>query len=130
MVLSSCPWQRVGDDPGRLSMNTRKARWIAGAALAALLLGGGTAIAVATSADDDKPLTGSALDRATAAALDHTGGGTVIETEVGDEGAAYGVEIRLDDGSVVEVNLDSDFQVIGQEGDDDGANEQEGPGDD
>ena len=111
-------------------MNSRKARWIAGAALAAVLIGGGTAIAVATSADDDKALTGSALDRATAAALEHTGGGTVIETEVGDDGAAYGVEIQLDDGSVVEVNLDSDFRVIGQEGDDDGANEQEGPGDD
>ena len=109
-------------------MNTR--RWIAAAALAVVLIGGGTAIAVATSADDDKPLTGSALDRATAAALRHTGGGTVIETEVGDDGAAYGVEIQLDDGSVVEVSLDSDFQVIGQEGDDDGAGEDNGPADD
>jgi hypothetical protein len=130
MVLSSSLWERAGDDLGRLGMNSRKARWIAGAALAAVLIGGGTAIAVAASADDDKALTGSALDRATAAALEHTGGGTVIETEVGDDGAAYGVEIQLDDGSVVEVNLDSDFRVIGQEGDDDGANEQEGPGDD
>ena len=109
-------------------MNTR--RWIAAAALAVVLIGGGTAIAVATSADDDKPLTGSALDRATAAGLEHTGGGTVIETEVGDDGAAYGVEIQLDDGSVVEVSLDSDFQVIGQEGDDDGAGEDNGPADD
>jgi uncharacterized membrane protein YkoI len=109
-------------------MNTR--RWIAAAALAVVLIGGGTAIAVATSADDDKPLTGSALDRATAAALRHTGGGTVIETEVGDDGAAFGVEIQLDDGSVVEVSLDSDFQVIGQEGDDDGAGEDNGPADD
>jgi uncharacterized membrane protein YkoI len=105
-------------------------RWIAGGALAAVLIGGGTAIAVATSADDDKTLTGSALDRATAAALRHTGGGAVIETEVGDDGAAYGVEIRLDDGSVVEVNLDSDFQVIGQEGDDDEADPEDGPADD
>ena len=38
--------------------------------------------------DDDAteaPITGSALDKATAAALDHTGGGTVTGTEVGDE---------------------------------------------
>ena len=88
-------------------------------------------IAMATGVgDDDKPLTGSALDKATAAALKHTGGGTVVETEVGDDGAAYGVEIRLDDGSQVEVNLDENFDVIGQEADDDGANEQDGQDDD
>jgi hypothetical protein len=31
---------------------------------------------------------------------------------------------------VVEVNLDQNFQVIGQEPDDDGAGDTEGPGDD
>jgi uncharacterized membrane protein YkoI len=69
--------------------------------------------------DSDAPLTGSDLDRAVAAALDHVGGGEVTETETGDDGAAYGVEIRLDDGSQVEVNLDADFEVIGSEPDDD-----------
>lgn len=111
-------------------MRGRKSRWIVGGSLALALIGGGTAIAVATGAgDDDRPLTGSHLARATAAALEHTGGGTVIESEVGDEGAAYGVEIRLDSGSVVEVSLDEHFNVIGQEGDD-GAADQQGPGDD
>jgi hypothetical protein len=111
-------------------MSAKGTRWILGAALAVALIGGGTAIAVATSADDDAPLTGSNLQRATRVALAHTDGGTVIETEVGDDGAAYGVEVRLNDGSVVEVNLDSNFEVIGEEADDDGPNEQEGPGDD
>lgn len=106
-------------------------KWIVGGALAVALIGGGAAIAVATgTGDDDRPLTGSALDRATAAALRHTGGGTVIETEVGDDGAAYGVEIRRDDGSMVEVSLDDHFRVIGLEGDDDGTTDQQGPGDD
>jgi len=73
---------------------------------------------------------GTALDRATAAALEQTGGGTVTETEVGDDGAAYGVEVRLDDGSQVEVNLDENFNVIGQAADDDGPNDQDGPDDD
>jgi hypothetical protein len=109
----------------------RRTKWIAGAVLTVAVIGAGTAIAVATGAgDDDQPLIGTDLERATVAALEHTGGGTVIETEVGDEGAAYGVEIRLDDGSVVEVNLDSNFEVIGQNADDDAANEQEGPNDD
>ena len=39
-------------------------------------------------AASDAPLTGAALERATEAALAHTGGGTVTETEVGDDGAA------------------------------------------
>lgn len=69
--------------------------------------------------DSDTPLTGSDLDLAVAAALKHTGEGEVTETEVGDDGAAYGVEIRLPDGSQVEVNLDADFTVIGSEADDD-----------
>ena len=90
-------------------------------AAAALAIGGlGTGIAIASGAgDDDKPLTSSALEQATNAALAHTGGGTVIETEAGDDGAAYGVEVRLDSGRVVEVALDERFQVVGTEEDDD-----------
>jgi hypothetical protein len=106
-------------------MSRRSTRWFVGGAIALALVGGGAAFAVATAGDDDRPLTGSDLERATRAALEHTGGGTVIETEVGDDGAAYGVEIRLPDGSVVEVALDAGFEVIGQEADDAGANEQE-----
>jgi hypothetical protein len=98
----------------------RKGRWIGGGALAVALIGGGTGVAIATGGED-RPLTGSALEKATAAALQHTGGGTVIETEVGDDGAAYGVEILIDDGRVVEIGLDANFQVIGQESDDDGS---------
>ena len=86
--------------------------------------------AIASGSGDDQPLTGSTLDKAKAAALAHTGGGTVVETEAGDDGAAYGVEIVLADGSQVEVNLDGNFDVIGQEADDDGANDQDGSNDD
>jgi hypothetical protein len=91
-----------------------------GAGLAVLLAVAGGGVAWATGAgDDDKPLTGSAREKAVAAALAHTGGGTVTETERGDDGAAYGVEIRLDDGRQVEVVLDENFKVIGEERDDD-----------
>lgn len=95
-------------------------RRLAIVAAAVLVLGAvGAGIAIAGGAgDDDKPLTGTALERATDAALEHTGGGSVIETEVGDDGAAYGVEIRLADGSQVEVQLDSGFNVTGTEADD------------
>lgn len=86
--------------------------------------------AVAAGGEDDRPLTGPSLEQATAAALAHTGGGTVTETEVGDDGAAYGVEIRLADGRQVEVNLDENFDVIGQENDDDGAADMDDADDD
>jgi uncharacterized membrane protein YkoI len=109
-------------------------RKIAAIAVALVALGAVSAgIAIAAGGggdDDDRPLTGSALDKAKAAALEHTGGGTVIETEVGDDGAAYGVEIRRDDGSVVEVSLDENFEVIGDEADDDGAGDRDEGGED
>jgi uncharacterized membrane protein YkoI len=89
-----------------------------------------TGFAIAAARGDEQPLTGSALEQAKAAALAHTGGGTVTETETGDDGAAYSVEVRLADGTQVEVNLDGNFDVIGQATDDDGPGDQEGPGDD
>jgi hypothetical protein len=105
----------------------RRNRWITGAAIAVALVAGGTAFAVASS-DDDRPLKGSVLEQASAAALERTGGGTVVEAETGDDGAAYGVEVRLDDGSVVEVRLDASFHVIGQDADDEGSGQQDETG--
>jgi len=112
------------------AMNTTRTRLIGGAVLAAVLIAGGATLVAANGGDDDVALTGANLERASAAALEHTGGGTVIETEIGDDGAAYGVEVRLDDGSVVEVHLDESFTVVGQEGDDDGSGEGSGADDD
>jgi hypothetical protein len=84
----------------------------------------GIAIAAA-SGDDDRPLTGTTLERASAAALAHTGGGTIVGTEVGDDGAAYGVEVERADGTTVEVSVDESFHVIGEEADEDGPNDEQ-----
>ena len=65
--------------------------------------------------DDETPITGTALERASAAALAHTGGGRVTETEAGDEEGAYEVEVTLPDGSQVDVHLDASFGVVGDE---------------
>jgi hypothetical protein len=107
----------------------RRTKLIAGGALALAAIAGGTGIGLA-GGGEEQPLAGSTLDRAAEAALASTGGGTVIETEVGDDGAAYGVEVRLEDGSVVEVVLDAGFNVIGRATDDDGPVNQDGAGDD
>jgi len=89
---------------------------IAGAAAAALALGiGGVAIG---SSDDDateKPITGPALEKASEAALAETGGGTVTDTEVDDEESKYEVEVTLDDGTQVDVQLDENYDVVGTE---------------
>jgi hypothetical protein len=95
-------------------------RWLL-ALGAVAVVGAGAGVAAPGDGDSDEPLRGSDLEQASAAALKHTGGGTVVDSEVGDDGAAYGIEIRLPDGSQVEVSLDGNFNVIGQEADDDGS---------
>jgi len=98
-------------------MHGRTKLVIAGVA-AAGALSVGTGIAIAGGGDDDEtPITGSALERAEAAALEETGGGTVTETEVGDEQSYYEVEVTLDDGTQIDVQLDEDFDVVGREAD-------------
>ena len=104
----------------------RKRMIIAGAAVAAVTAAG-AGVAVAAGAGDDDgtevPITGEALDRASAAALAHTGGGTVSETEQGDEESFYEVEVTLEDGRQVDVQLDESFTVVGTE-------DESGPDDD
>ena len=93
---------------------------IAGTAAGALAVGGAS-YAVAGGADDDdtdRPITGSDLDEASKAALEHTGEGRVTETEVGDEESYYEVEVTLDDGSQVDVQLDEQLNVVSDEADD------------
>jgi hypothetical protein len=69
--------------------------------------------------DSDRPITGSALERASEIALDFLGEGRVTETEVGDEGGYYEVEVTLTNGLQVDVHLDENFVVLGQESDSD-----------
>jgi hypothetical protein len=71
------------------------------------VLGGGTGAAT------------SQLARAEAAALAHTGEGRVTGTEVGDEESYYEIEVTLDDGTQVDVQLDRALSVVGDESDDD-----------
>ena len=101
---------------------TRRAAVVAALVLATAAVGGGVAIAAAGDDDaTDTPITGAALERAKAAALAHMGGGRVTGTEVGDEESLYEVEVTLDDGSQVDVQLDGDFEVVSSSADDDKA---------
>jgi hypothetical protein len=88
-----------------------------GILLAALLLtGGALAQAAGTEGSEgnetDTAITGSALAEASAAALAFTGEGKVTGTEVGDEESYYEVEVTLDDGTQVDVQLDEAFGLV------------------
>jgi uncharacterized membrane protein YkoI len=95
---------------------------VGGLAVGLIVVGAG--IALASDQQDspdgpdatDRPITGQALDKAKAAALEHTGGGRVTETEVGDEEGYYEVEVTKDSRQF-DVHLDKDFTVLGSVGD-------------
>src|SRR5262245_28095365 len=101
---------------GGLAMLRRK-RLLLVTLVVLLIAGTATAIVIATGDDDETPITGEALAEARAAGLQHTGGGTVTGSEVGDEEGFYEVEVTLNDGTQVDVHLDQNFHVIASEPD-------------
>jgi hypothetical protein len=99
---------------------SKKVAVVAGAA--AIVGAGGAGVAAAAGGSDstegpDVAITGDALQKATDAALTSTGGGRVTGTEVGDEESYYEVEVTLDDGRQVDVQLDEAFHVVGSKTD-------------
>lgn len=93
-----------------------------------LLVGAGVAYATGSGDDDSseqQQATGPGIEKAKRVALDHTNGGQVSGTEVGDEEGYYEVEIIRDDGSQVDVHLDRDFNVLSTHGDHEGRDESE-----
>ena len=97
------------------SRSYKRAGVVAGTVAALALTGAGAAIGSSDDDSSDKAISGSALKKAEAAALAETGEGEVTGTEVGDEESYYEVEVTLDDGSHVDVQLDRDFRVVGTE---------------
>jgi hypothetical protein len=118
-------------------MSPRSRKLVVGGLLAAALAAGvgvaaaaGPGVVPGAGDDDEAPLTGETLDKASAAALDAAaefgGGGAVTSTEGPGEETSYEVEVTLADGTVVAVDLDASFTVLGTpevEGQDDAAGE-------
>lgn len=96
-------------------MRTRTKQIMVG--LAALAVAATGFAAAYDTGDSETPITGAALEKATAAALAFTGGGRVTGTEDGDEESRYEVEVTLDDGRQVDVQLDESFHVVGSKTD-------------
>jgi len=104
-------------------MNSRTKKGLIAAGVVAVLGAGGAAIAIGSgeSGDDQgtqKAITGDALQKASDAALEYTGGGRVTETEVNDEESYYEVEVTTDAGQQ-DVQLDRKFNVVSSKDDSD-----------
>jgi hypothetical protein len=103
-------------------MKLRRKYLIVGGSVLAIAAGG-TGVAFATGAvggddDGDVSLTGPIADKATAAALKITGGGTANAVERDSEdGATYEVEVTKPDGNTVDVRLDDNYDLVVVEGD-------------
>jgi uncharacterized membrane protein YkoI len=117
--------------------NAINVRTLVIAAVVAMLVAlGGAGIAYANGGDSEEQVSGSDAQKAKSAAIEAVGGGTVTEVERddGDDGygtsGGYEVEVTRDDGSQLEVHLDGDYNVVGQEADADGSNDEDGPNDD
>ena len=92
----------------------RKTTWImtSTAILAVVAAASGIAAAV-SSGDSDSPVSGADRESAVAAAMAEVGGGAVTDVELDDGG--YEVEVRREDGTEVDVDLDDQFTVIAQD---------------
>ena len=85
------------------------------AVLAAVGIGG----TVWTATANDTTVEGAERDRVGAAASEAVGG-SVVDVETSDDpGEAYEVEVRLEDGTEVDVALDQDLAVVAEERDGD-----------
>ncbi|WP_122819016.1 PepSY domain-containing protein [Nocardioides pantholopis] len=95
----------------------RSKRVVLPAIAAVAVLGIGGTVWTATADDGGERVGGAERDRIGAAATEAVGG-TVVDVETSDDrGEAYEVEVRLEDGSEVDVALDEDLTVVREETD-------------
>jgi hypothetical protein len=88
---------------------------------------GGIGVAYAVSGDSEEQASGPEAEQAKSAALDAVGGGSVVgvERQDGDGPGVYEVEVKRDDGSQVEVQVNGSNRAVGTEADDDSGSGEE-----
>ncbi|MGH8974311.1 MAG: PepSY domain-containing protein [Acidimicrobiia bacterium] len=107
---------------------SRTRKIIAGVAVGTAVLAAGTGVVLAKAAGDhEQPITGEELEKASAAALAHLGGGRVTGSELQDEEGYYEIEVTRADGRQVDVHLDRNFRVLNDVDDKDAGPDDAGP---
>ncbi|MBA3310645.1 MAG: PepSY domain-containing protein [Nocardioidaceae bacterium] len=105
-------------------MRKKLAMGATAAVVAAGAVGG--SVAWAASDDGEGTVTGPQADKATAAALEATGGGTANAVERDSEnGGTWEVEVTTPAGDTVDVRLDENYEVVVIEGDSDSGSDAE-----
>ena len=95
-----------------------------------VLAGAGVAYAAGSSGDSsEQQATGPGIEKAKSIALDHTNGGRVTGTEIGDEEGYYEVEVIRGNGSQVDVHLDRAFNVLSTPADHEGSDSKDASSD-
>jgi uncharacterized membrane protein YkoI len=95
-----------------------------------VLAGAGVAYASGSGEDSSEPqATGPGIEKAKSIALEHTNGGHVSGTEIGDEEGYYEVEVIRGEGSQVDVHLDRDFNVLSTPADNEGSDSKDASSD-
>ena len=110
-------------------MNLQKVLLAVAVAMVVLV---GAGVAYASGSGDDsseQQATGPGIEKAKSVALEHTNGGRVTGTEVGDEEGYYEVEVTRDDGSQVDIHLDRNFNVLSTPADNESPDDKDGPND-
>jgi uncharacterized membrane protein YkoI len=99
-------------------------------ALAMVVLGGaGMAYASGSGEDSSQQqATGPGIEKAKSVVLEHSNGGRVTSTEVGDEEGYYEVEVIREDGSQVDVHLDCDYNALSTPSDHEGSDSKDASG--
>lgn len=91
---------------------------VGGSALALAAGGVGAATALGGGEEAERQATGPGPDRARAAALEYTNGGTANAVERDSEnGATWEVEVAKPDGNTVDVRLDENYKLVVVESD-------------
>ncbi len=111
-------------------MKKRVAVAVGGAVVVTALAGAGVAAAggLEPGESGSQDYSQQQADRATAAALDATGGGKANSVERdGENGATWEVEVTKTDGTTVDVRLDQKYAVVVIEGDTEASGGDNGP---
>lgn len=100
----------------------KRRSWMAAAGVGVVAIAGVSIAAAGASGvlDDDgteQRITGDELERATTAALAHLGEGRVTGSEIDDEESKYEIEVTLENGDQIDVQLDEEFNVVSMEND-------------
>ena len=92
---------------------------LAAAVVMLLLVGAGVAYATGGESSEQQA-TGPGIEKAKSVALEHTNGGCVTGTEVGDEEGYYEVEVTRDAATQVDFRLERAFDAHSARPDDEG----------